>query len=88
MRPGDVQTPALTLSVANDQGSLSSLEVAPVPVSVTSVLVEGDTTLREIKPQAELVSEAPALLAADDCRYAWRSGSDGLRRSADGAIAS
>ena len=57
MRPGDVQTPALTLSVATDQGSLSSLEVAPVPVSVTSVLVEGDTTLREIKPQAELVSE-------------------------------
>ena len=57
MRPGEVQTPALTLSVANDQGSLSSLEVAPVPVSVRSVLVDGDTNLREIKPQAELVSE-------------------------------
>lgn len=57
MRPGEVQTPALTLSVANDQGSLTSLEVAPVPVSVRSVLVEGDTTLREIKPQAELVTE-------------------------------
>ena len=57
MRPGDVQTPPLTLSVANDQGSLSSLEVAPVTVPVTSVLIEGDTTLREIKPQAELVSE-------------------------------
>ena len=57
MRPGEVQTPALTLSVADDQGSLSSLEVAPVPISVRSVLIEGDTNLREIKPQAELVSE-------------------------------
>jgi hypothetical protein len=57
MRPGEVQTPALTLSVADDQGSLSSLEVAPVPISIRSVLVEGDTNLREIKPQAELVSE-------------------------------
>ena len=57
MRPGEVQTPALTLSVADDQGSLSSLEVAPVPISVRSVLIEGDTNLREIKPQVELVSE-------------------------------
>jgi hypothetical protein len=57
MRPGEVQTPALTLSVANDQGSLSSLEVAPVSIYVRSVLVEGDTNLREIKPQAELISD-------------------------------
>jgi hypothetical protein len=57
MRPGEVQTPAFTVSVADDQGSLSSLEVAPVPVTVRSVLVEGDKNLREIKPQAELVSE-------------------------------
>jgi hypothetical protein len=56
MRPGEVQTPALALSVANDQGSLSSLEVAPVSILVRSVLVKGDTNLREIKPQAELVS--------------------------------
>jgi hypothetical protein len=59
MRPGEVQTPVLTLSVANDQGSLSSLEVAPVPISVRSVLIEGDTNLREIKPQADLVYERP-----------------------------
>jgi hypothetical protein len=56
MRPGEVQTPALTLSVANDQGSLSSLEVAPVSIVVRSVLIKGDTDLREIKPQVELVS--------------------------------
>jgi hypothetical protein len=57
LRPGEVQTPALTLSVADDQGGLNSVEVAPVQVSVRSVLVEGDTNLREIKPQAELVTE-------------------------------
>ncbi len=57
MRPGDAQTPAITLSIANDQGGLSSIEVDPLSISITSVLVEGDTTLREIKPQAELVSE-------------------------------
>ena len=58
MRPGEVQTPALTLTVADDQGRLTNLEVAPVPVTVRSVLVEGDTNLREIKPQAELVTES------------------------------
>ena len=57
MRPGEVQTPGITLSIANDQGGLTSLEVAPVPISVRSVLIDGDTNLREIKPQAELVSE-------------------------------
>lgn len=57
MRPGEVKTPALTLSVTDDQGSLSSLEVAPAAISIRSVLVEGDNTLREIKPQAELVTE-------------------------------
>ena len=57
MRPGEVSTPALTLSVADDRGGLNSLEVASVPVTVRSVLVEGDTNLREIKPQAELIRE-------------------------------
>jgi hypothetical protein len=57
MRPGEVQTPALSLSVADDQGNLNNLEVAPVAISIRSVLVDGDTTLREIKPQAELVTE-------------------------------
>ena len=57
MRPGEVNTPAFTLSVADDQGGLNNLEVASVPVTVRSVLVEGDTNLREIKPQAELINE-------------------------------
>jgi hypothetical protein len=57
MRPGEVSTPVFTLSVADDQGGLNSLEIASVPVTVRSVLVEGDTNLREIKPQVEMVSE-------------------------------
>lgn len=57
MRPGEALTPAIALSIADDQGSLHSLEAAPLSIAVRSVLVEGDTTLREIKPQAELISE-------------------------------
>ena len=56
MRPGEVRTPALTLAVANDQGNLQNVEVAPVSVMVQSVLVAGDTTLRDIKPQADLIT--------------------------------
>ena len=43
MRPGEVQTPAFTLSIADDQGNLQNVEVAPVAVTVQSVLVAGDT---------------------------------------------
>jgi hypothetical protein len=56
MRPGEVQTPALALSIADDQGNLQNIEVAPVSVVVQSVLVAGDTTLRDIKPQADLMT--------------------------------
>jgi hypothetical protein len=56
MRPGEAQTPALMLSIADDQGNLQNVEVAPVSVVVQSVLVAGDTTLRDIKPQADLMT--------------------------------
>jgi len=56
MRPGEVQTPALTLSIADVQGNLQNVEVAPVSVVVQSVLVAGDTQLRDIKPQADLLT--------------------------------
>jgi hypothetical protein len=56
MRPGEVQTPAFTLSIADDQGDLQNVEVAPVAVTVQSVLVAGDTTLRDLKPQADLIT--------------------------------
>ena len=56
MRPGEVQTPAFTASIADDQGNLQNVEVAPVSVIVQSVLVAGDTTLRDLKPQADLIT--------------------------------
>jgi hypothetical protein len=55
MRPGEVQTPPFKLSIADDQGNLQDVEVAPVAVTIQSVLVAGDTTLRDLKPQAELL---------------------------------
>jgi hypothetical protein len=56
LRPGQVQTPALTLAVADDQGNLHNVEVAPVSLTVQSVLVAGDTALRDLKPQADLIT--------------------------------
>jgi hypothetical protein len=44
----------LTVAVTDGAGQLSEVTAAPVPVTVTSVLVEGDTELRDIKPQAEI----------------------------------
>jgi hypothetical protein len=68
MRPGEAQTPAFTLSIADDQGNLQNIAVAPVPVLVQSVLVAGDTTLRDIKPQADLMTSQrmvwPLIVAA------------------------
>ncbi len=61
MRPGEVQTPALTLAVADDHGNLQNVEVAPVSLSVQSVLVAEDTTLRDLKPQADLITSQHTL---------------------------
>ncbi|MCL4263485.1 MAG: hypothetical protein KJ069_09725 [Anaerolineae bacterium] len=52
--PGDFQTPPLTITIADTAGNLSETAVPPLPLSVQSVLVEGDTELRDIKPQASL----------------------------------
>jgi hypothetical protein len=56
MRPGEVQTPAFTLAIADDQGNLQNVEVAPIALAVQSVLVAGDTQLRDLKPQADLIT--------------------------------
>ncbi len=52
--PGEYATPPLVISVTDGAGDLSEVIAAPIPVSIQSVLVEGDTDLRDIKPQAEL----------------------------------
>jgi len=52
--PGEFSTPPLTVSVTDGAGQLSEVTAAPVPVTLVSVLVEGDSELRDIKPQAEM----------------------------------
>jgi hypothetical protein len=52
--PGEFSTPPLTVNVTDGAGQLSEVTAAAVPVLISSVLVEGDSELRDIKPQAEL----------------------------------
>lgn len=52
--PGAFETPAVVISLSDATGNLSEVNVASTAVSVASVLIEGDTTLRDIKPQANL----------------------------------
>lgn len=56
--PGDFQTQPLAITISDNQGNLSEMIAAPVPLTVQSVLIEGDTDLRDIKPQAELPGPA------------------------------
>jgi len=52
--PGDFLTPPLNISVTDGTGQLASTIAAPAALTVGSVLVEGDSELRDIKPQADL----------------------------------
>ncbi len=52
--PGSIETPAVSVTLSDAAGNLSAIGVAPTAVSVASVLIEGDSELRDIKPQADL----------------------------------
>jgi hypothetical protein len=52
--PGEYTTPLIPFTVVTADGQLLDATIDPVPVSISSVLVEGDEALRDIKPQAEL----------------------------------
>jgi hypothetical protein len=52
--PGTFATPPLPVTLGNGAGELSQVVAAPIGVTITSVLAEGDNELRDIKPQAEL----------------------------------
>ncbi len=58
VRPGRYLTPALPVTISDPNGRLTEVTAAPVQVNVASVLVEGDTMLRDIKPQASLTIPA------------------------------
>jgi hypothetical protein len=53
-QPGAFTTPPLEISVTDGKGGLQGVTAAPVAVTIGSVLQEGDTELRDIKPQAAI----------------------------------
>lgn len=69
--PGAFETPSMAVTLSDAAGNLSEVPVTGTAVSVASVLIEGDTTLRDIKPQAALplnnwfyaIAAVPLLLA-------------------------
>jgi len=52
--PGEYATPELPLQVADTTGEIHDISVISLDLNLASVLVEGDTELRDIKPQASL----------------------------------
>ena len=52
--PGEYTTPELPLSISDTTGEIHEISAAPLDLNVVSVLVDGDTELRDIKPQASL----------------------------------
>ena len=88
-QPGAFSTPALEVSVTDGQGSLQKVLAAPAAVSIVSVLQEGDTELRDIKPQAALplpavwpwIAAGLAAVAAVATFAAWQ-----MRRGKLGAM--
>lgn len=58
-RPGEFSTAPLTVAVFDRNGQKTELTTEPLRLTVNSVLVEGDTTLRDIKGQAELPLPVP-----------------------------
>ena len=51
---GVFDTPPLLVKLSDTEGNLSEVSTAPISITIASVLVEGDSTLRDIKPQAAL----------------------------------
>ncbi len=52
--PGTFTTPPMSVSLSDPGGNLVEVVVLPVDVTIYSVLIDGDSNLRDIKPQAEL----------------------------------
>jgi hypothetical protein len=52
--PGSFTTPPVVIGLTDSAGLISEIIAQPLTVDITSVLVEGDSELRDIKPQAEM----------------------------------
>ena len=53
-QPGSFNTPPIDINVTEGHGGLQVVTAAPIAVTIGSVLQEGDTELRDIKPQVAL----------------------------------
>jgi hypothetical protein len=63
-QPGEFETPPLPLTISGDNGETSEIVAQPVKVSVVSVLADGDTALKDIRPQASMKVPFPWPLLA------------------------
>ena len=52
--PGTFETPDLPISVRGPDGGIEQVFPSPVLLTVTSVLTDGDETLKDIRPDADL----------------------------------
>jgi len=52
--PGEYSTPELLIKVSDTSGEVHEISAMPLSMQVNSVLIDGDSQLRDIKPQAEL----------------------------------
>lgn len=53
-QPGDYQTPPLVVTHRQPDGSVEELATPVIPITLVSILTEGDTELRDLKPQIDL----------------------------------
>lgn len=53
-RPGTFETPPLPFSVTDAGGHTTNSTAAPISLTVTPVLAPGDTSLNDIRPQADM----------------------------------
>ena len=51
---GTFETPALPLTISDSSGQATEETVAPISLTVNSILAEGDTQLKDIRPQATM----------------------------------
>ncbi len=52
--PGEFSTPELPLAISDTAGEIYEISALPLSFLISSVIVEGDSNLRDIKPQATL----------------------------------
>lgn len=52
--PGEFVPPPVVVAIYDSTGNVTNVSAEAAPVTITSVLIEGDAELRDIKPQATL----------------------------------